>query len=84
MPMHYQHAPPYVIVCRTLSASHGITAGQMIEVSPDRAPEEGDLVAVNINGFSMLAEYKGDHVTLHNGISQYEFNVIGVLVAEDT
>jgi hypothetical protein len=79
MPLTLQFPPPQTIECRVLVRRFDITPGQTVYLRPDRIPEEDDIVAVNINGFTLLAAYGGDYVVLGNSIHHYEFSLIGVV-----
>jgi hypothetical protein len=80
MPLTLQFPPPQpVIEFRVLVERFDMVPDQRGHINQDATPDEGDIVAVNVNGFALLAEYGGKYVTLRNGIRHYEFSLLGVV-----
>jgi hypothetical protein len=72
-------SPSDILLCRTLQASFGLAQGDHFYVNPQRDPERGDIIAAEVHGYKILAQYEVDHVLLNNASPCTEFVFLGVV-----
>jgi hypothetical protein len=76
--LHHQTLP-VIVTCCALKTCFGIAKGQLFQVQEDATPELGDIVAAEIDGFALLAQFEGDYIQLENESKHYNFRLIGVV-----